>query len=203
MIDYITKDIEELTYDFFIATGVNLQILDDSFNRLNYSSYTFSKKYCQIIQSSKAGRHLCAESDKKILNQCKETKEATFHICPAGLIDLAVPIINEDTIIGYILLGQIKHKNELALNETFFEKTAVDASLLKKECGNQEYYQFGDHSCKIFSHGKNYKTKASSRITNRYWFYWRKSWKKLDNFIYWKTNLYLKKLIIYLISRKF
>ncbi|MBQ7913640.1 MAG: PocR ligand-binding domain-containing protein [Clostridia bacterium] len=136
MIDYITRDIEEITYDFFIATGVNLQIRDASFNKLNYISYTFSKKYCQIIQSTKTGHRLCVESDQKLLNQCKETKEATFHICPAGLIDLAVPIINENTIIGYILLGQIKHKNEFCLNESFFEKTEVDVSSLKKEYEN-------------------------------------------------------------------
>ena len=133
MIDYITKDIEELTHNFFIATGVNLHILDASFNKLNYSSYTFSKKYCKLIQSSKDGRRLCAGSDKKILTQCKETKRPTFHICPAGLIDLAVPIISEDTIIGYILLGQIKHESEFSLNESFFKEISIDGSLLKKE----------------------------------------------------------------------
>lgn len=136
MIDYITKDIEEITHDFFIATGVNLQIRDASFNKLNYISYTFSKKYCQIIQSTKTGHRLCVESDKNILNRCKETKEATSHICPAGLIDLAVPIINENTIIGYILLGQIKYKNEFTLKESFFKETEVDAVALKKEYDN-------------------------------------------------------------------
>ena len=132
MIDYITKDIEEITHDFFVATGVNLHILDASFNKLNYISYTFSKKYCQIIQSTKEGRLLCAGSDKKILNKCKETGEATYHICPAGLIDLAVPIINEGTIIGYIILGQIKYKNEFELKESFFEQTSLSESVLRK-----------------------------------------------------------------------
>ena len=136
MIDYITKDIEALTYDFFIATGVNLQILDASFKKLNYISYTFSKKYCQIIQSTEAGHRLCFESDKKLLNRCKETKEAVSHICLAGLIDLAVPIVNDDSIIGYILLGQIKHKNEFALKESFLKEAEVDAALLKKEYDN-------------------------------------------------------------------
>lgn len=136
MIDYLTKDIQEITWDFFIATGVNLQILDASFNRLNYNSYTFSKKYCKIIQGSKSGRRLCADSDRNILNKCKETKEATFLICPAGLVDIAVPIISENTIIGYILLGQIKHKSEFSLGEDFFKETGLDSSLLKKEYEN-------------------------------------------------------------------
>lgn len=133
MIDYITKDIEEITYDFFIATGINLQIMDASFKRLNYISYTFSKKYCTLIQSTKAGLRLCFESDRKLLNRCKETKNAVSHICLAGLIDLAVPIINDDTIIGYILLGQIKHKKEFTLKESFLDEIDVDACLLKKE----------------------------------------------------------------------
>lgn len=136
MIDYITKDIEELTYDFFIATGINLLIMDASFNKLNYVSYTFSKKYCKIIQSTETGRRLCLDSDNKLLNQCKETKAATSHICPAGLIDLAVPIINEDTIIGYILLGQIKYKDAFTVNETLLEEKGVDIYLLKKEYNN-------------------------------------------------------------------
>lgn len=136
MIDYTTKDIEEITYDFFIATGVNLQIRDASFNKLNYVSYTFSKKYCQIIQNTKEGLRLCVESDQKLLNRCKESKEATFHICPAGLIDLAVPIINENNIIGYILLGQIKHKKDFTLKDPFLKEIDVNASLLKKEYDN-------------------------------------------------------------------
>lgn len=136
MIDYITKDIEEITYDFFIATGINLQILDASFKKLNYISYTFSKRYCQIIQGTDAGYRLCIESDQRLLNRCKETKEAVSHICRAGLLDLAVPIINDDSIIGYILLGQIKHKNEFSLNEAFFKDIEADAKLLKKEYDN-------------------------------------------------------------------
>ena len=136
MIDYTAKDVEELTNDFFIATGINLQIRDASFNKLNYISYTFSKKYCQLIQNANNGRYLCADSDKKLLNLCKERKETTFHICHAGLIDLAVPIIDEENIIGYILLGQIRYKQEFPVNAPFLKENEIDVCVFKKEYDN-------------------------------------------------------------------
>ena len=79
---------------------------------------------------------MCADSDKKLLNLCKKRKEATFHICHAELIDLAVPIINEENIIGYILLGQIRQKQEFPVNAPFLKENEIDVCAFKKEYDN-------------------------------------------------------------------
>ena len=136
MIDYITKDIEQITYDFFISTGINLSIMDASFKKLNYVSYTFSKTYCKLIQSTMTGLKLCHESDNKLLNKCRETRKATYHVCPAGLIDIAVPIINENNFIGYIILGQIKYQDVFKIDDSILEDKCVDFDLLKNEYNN-------------------------------------------------------------------
>ena len=49
-----------------------------------------------------------SESISNLLKKCKETKQTQKHVCHAGLIDIAIPIIYENSIIGYIILGQIK-----------------------------------------------------------------------------------------------
>ena len=106
-IEYNLKNLENLCADFFNATGINLSILDSSFNVL-FINKSYSNKYCALIQSSDKGRKICVNSDKKLLLKCKETTSPQHHICRAGLMDIAVPIMQEKEIIGYIILGQIK-----------------------------------------------------------------------------------------------
>ena len=102
-IEYNLKNLENLCADFFNATGINLSILDSSFNVL-FINKSYSNKYCALIQSSDKGRKICVNSDKKLLLKCKETTSPQHHICRAGLMDIAVPIMQEKEIIGYIIL---------------------------------------------------------------------------------------------------
>jgi hypothetical protein len=69
-------------------------------------------------------------SDEQILQKCKENGEPVFHVCHAGLLDIAIPIINEEKTIGYIILGQIKKKAEFPFSELEKEYSSENFSRL-------------------------------------------------------------------------
>lgn len=109
MIAYKAEAIENICQDFYNATGVNLSILDERFNPLPYRNNISNNSYCGYIQSTAEGNSRCRCSDELLLSKCRQSKKPEVHICHAGLIDIAIPILRDNSIIGYIIMGQIKN----------------------------------------------------------------------------------------------
>lgn len=99
--------LDDLIFHFSNATGINLFILDENFKLFKNETHSH-KAFCELMQSTPEGVAMCRKSDRYILERCRETGELEVHTCPAGLIDMAVPICYEHKIIGYIILGQMK-----------------------------------------------------------------------------------------------
>lgn len=106
-LNYEPEKIEELGRDFFIATSVELGVFDENFKRLNYKKLN-NNKFCAKIQEKDDGRLACRCSDRDLLKKCRDENRAVMHICHAGLLDLALPIVYDKKIIAYLLLGQIR-----------------------------------------------------------------------------------------------
>ena len=107
-IEYKTNKMTDITYDFFSATGINLSILDSNFSRLQYTDKTSANQYCKYINSSSSISSKCLICDFALLKECKEKKQPVSHVCHAGLLDIAIPIMHNQSILGYIMLGQLK-----------------------------------------------------------------------------------------------
>ena len=129
IIDFNKERLENTLSDFLNATGINIKITDENFNLLTNRCGSHSK-YCAYIQSHENGIERCMCSDKTLLERCRETKTAQYHECHAGLIDVGVPIIHADTIIGYLILGQMKKNTDFS--KVLKEKVLSDADILKK-----------------------------------------------------------------------
>ena len=129
IIDFNKERLENTLSDFLNATGININITDENFNLLTNRCGSHSK-YCAYIQSHENGIERCMCSDKTLLERCRETKTAQYHECHAGLIDVGVPIIHADTIIGYLILGQMKKNTDFS--KGLKEKVLSDADILKK-----------------------------------------------------------------------
>ncbi len=106
-LNYEPEKIEELSRDFFIATGVVLGVCDENFKLLTYKRQR-NNRFCDKIHANAEGRLACRRSDHELLEKCKAEKCAVLHICHMGLVDLALPIMHEKKIIAYLLLGQIR-----------------------------------------------------------------------------------------------
>ena len=57
-----------------------------------------------------------------------------MHICHAGLIDVVVPVLHDDSILGYIILGQMKKEIDFNAVEKHISELGLDLLQMK------EYY---------------------------------------------------------------
>ena len=106
-LNYEPEKIEKFSNDFLIATGVEIGVCDENFKRLNYRK-SGANKYCVKIQEKEERRLVCRRCDRELLAQCKAEGRAVMHVCHAGLVDIALPIMYDKKIIAYLILGQIR-----------------------------------------------------------------------------------------------
>lgn len=109
-------DIERLNgilQDFSNACGINIIVVDNDFRPLN-KKWSKNNQYCYTIQSTPYGNHACRCSDHNLFLKCRASKKAELQICHAGLVDVAVPIIFNDDILAYIILGQMKKSDDFS-----------------------------------------------------------------------------------------
>ena len=125
--EYDIHKLESVLADFQRATGVTITYYTPDFVGISAKG-TSSSKYCTLISKTPEGGRACAFSNKKILQKCCESKKPERHICSAGLVDMAVPLLDGDEILGYLMLGQLRIDGTLPkVTEAF----SVDRQLLK------------------------------------------------------------------------
>lgn len=107
-VNYNAEKLKKALWDFYNATGINIVLLRDDFSYIEDISPRVNNSYCKLIHSNPEGNKTCKASDMALLEKCRITKKPQTHVCPAGLIDIALPIIHKDTILGYILFGAMK-----------------------------------------------------------------------------------------------
>ncbi len=126
--EYDIKKIGSVLADFHRATGVTITYYTPDFVGISAEG-TNSSKYCTLIAGTPEGGRACAYSNSKILNKCRESKKPERHICAAGLVDMAVPLLEGDEILGFLMLGQLRTDDTLPKSTEAFP---VDRELIKK-----------------------------------------------------------------------
>lgn len=138
------KKIEDMKLTEFIDPET-LQRVQDSFSGLtNMASVitdsegnpvTEGANYTQFcgchIRGSELGNKLCAQCDKYTATRSYEAKKACIHICHAGLIDFAAPIVVDGHIVGHFVGGQVidSTPDENSVRTTA-QELMIDADLL-------------------------------------------------------------------------
>lgn len=107
ILNYKPESLEKLSDDFYITTGISFLLFDENFKPLSYKREN-RNKYCLCIRENENGILGCRHSDSALLERCKISRKPEKHICHAGLLDIAMPIIYEGNIIAYLILGQMK-----------------------------------------------------------------------------------------------
>ena len=124
---YDIRKIERVLSDFHRATGVTITYYTPDFVGINAEG-TSSSRYCTLIAKTPEGGRACSFSNAKILQKCQTSKKPEQHICSAGLVDMAVPLLEGDEILGYLMLGQLRIDGTLPKATDVFP---VDRNLLK------------------------------------------------------------------------
>ena len=103
---YDTEKLKKIIDDLFTLTGISLAIADTNGNCL-YMQTKPEDCICIREQSCPEGRARCTADDKTLMHLAYERRESVSHVCHAGLIDTAVPILKGNTPVGFILIGRI------------------------------------------------------------------------------------------------
>ena len=115
LINFNVGKLDNLLYDFYTVTGITISVWDADFHQLSFQPREMCA-FCQTIKSTERGKHACFMSDRKLCIESSKTGKPTKHICHAGLVDFAFPIKHKETILGYIMFGQIPYKSEEEMN---------------------------------------------------------------------------------------
>lgn len=119
LINFNIRRLDELLYNFYRLTGLTISIWDAEFHQLSFQPKEM-RSFCRMIKESPTGKQRCFFSDKEICTECAKTGKPATHYCHAGLLDTAVPIKFKDSIMGYMMFGQIADTTEK--NNTLFLK---------------------------------------------------------------------------------
>ncbi|MBR5539587.1 MAG: PocR ligand-binding domain-containing protein [Clostridia bacterium] len=127
-VNYNKEKIEGVLADFYNATGVNIQFFDK--NLRSYGAKFPHNKYCYAIQATKQG--ICKLTDRALVEKSREAGKATMHICHAGLVDIAVPVIYNEAILGYIILGQMRRDDDFSPISDYIMGLGLDSELMRE-----------------------------------------------------------------------
>ena len=134
-VNYDIAKINQTLQDFYRATGINMDLLREDFSSVGNYSYWETVRYCKAIQNTGSGRQACLCSDADLLKRCQQSKKMEMHMCHAGLIDISVPILYNDVIIGYIIFGQMKTDAPFTAVEDYLLSLGLSSEKMK------QYYQ--------------------------------------------------------------
>lgn len=102
---YNHKELDDLTESFYELTGMLITLYDTQYHII--SAYPKQDcPFCSHIKQSSLGAAHCAGDDKASFEASKKAGKCIIYTCHAGLIEATAPIIYEDFIIGYLMLGQ-------------------------------------------------------------------------------------------------
>lgn len=117
----ITK-IQKVLSDFCALTKLSISMYDAEYTCWAYSKpiedsserthangsaddeETFN--YCRLIKSSPKAHCSCELCDRKMFLQAAQTKKPVIYTCHAGVVESVYPILCDDIVIGYFILGK-------------------------------------------------------------------------------------------------
>ena len=130
-VEFNTKRINRMLQDFYNATGIDMDLLKADFTPAS-DHLLRNNSYCSAVQSTAAGRASCRASDAQLLKQCAATGRVQTHICHAGLVDVAIPILYDDVILGYVIFGRMKPNRDFSALAEYIAQLGLDVEAVEE-----------------------------------------------------------------------
>lgn len=105
--EYDIGKVEDVLEDFRRATGVTITLFSAELRPVTAKG-TNSSRYCRLVSTTAQGAQACHASNMALLQRCCQTRQMQRHICAAGLVDMAVPLLEKNEVLGYLMLGQLR-----------------------------------------------------------------------------------------------
>ena len=141
-----SERLNQLAKDFNTVSGVVVSIYDSE--RKQVAGAGKMHEFCALVRSSPELRQKCLAYDGKGFDECDRTREPCIYYCHMGLLEVTVPIIDNNYMIGYIQCGQFADKKDTGESLTraieIAQKYGVSRQELacareKLKCRDREY----------------------------------------------------------------
>ena len=121
------EKIKKLLLHFYISTGIAVTFYDSDANMVA-TSPVYSE-FCHCIREQKECVAQCNLSDRVHMKQASERKQTVPYACHAGLMETILPVFYEDTLIGYMQIGQFKDADKIHSSEQSARLAALEYGL--------------------------------------------------------------------------
>lgn len=116
MANFEIKSLEKLLQDFYNLTGIKTCLYDLDGNELCYYP-TKLNGFCRILRQDGEMERRCRNCDQLAFANCRKNRTQHVYTCHAGLVECISPILYDNKIIGFIMLGQIKRTDALSFED--------------------------------------------------------------------------------------
>ena len=131
LMDINIGELKKICLDFFKLAGMEFSLWDENMRNI-YSYPTPHSCFCKTVREDWNLYMKCQNCDKAGLNEVNRTKQPYTYCCHMGLTEAILPILQENEIVGYLMLGQIaEEENEQHINECI-EKSCKNADFKSK-----------------------------------------------------------------------
>ncbi len=106
--DYIfnTQKIKKLLLDFYLSTNIAVTFYDSSMNMVATSPV--HSDYCEYVRLSADRKAHCYLSNVEHMREASKKKVTVSYTCHAGLMETIIPVLYEETLIGFMQIGQFR-----------------------------------------------------------------------------------------------
>lgn len=132
IIEYNAEKLNKALQDFYNSTGTDLDLIKPDFISARDREIK-NNRYCKKIQASEKGKKACFISDDYLLEKCRKSKRIESHRCHAGLLNVAIPILHDDVILGYLMVGCIKPDADFSAIENYVKSLGVAMDEIHKD----------------------------------------------------------------------
>ncbi len=110
MSNFKPESLETLLQDFYNLTDIKACLCDLKGNELCFYPNKLSR-FCEILRTDPEMDQKCKSCDAIAFAHCKKTQSQHIYTCHAGLQECISPILCDNQVIGFIMIGQIKKSN--------------------------------------------------------------------------------------------
>lgn len=108
---YDFKKLQQLLQDFFVLTGIKICVFDRGENEICFYPEKHTD-FCRMLRQNKQLEERCRTCDTHAFAECRKRNAQYTYVCHAGLLECVSPIMLDEQLIGYLIIGQIKQTEQ-------------------------------------------------------------------------------------------
>lgn len=130
------KEVNKILGDYYELIGLPIGLYDSSYNHVA-NMPGGHHNFCQHLREQSPIEESCKICDSKAFEQAKKTKAIYVYKCHLGFYEAVAPIMDHETVIGYIMVGQLRDENTKK-----FQWESLSHTLDKLGLDKDEFYEY-------------------------------------------------------------